>query len=122
MGWIAFASVMMMVVGVFQAIAGFVGLFKDEYYLVASKDLVLSVNYTAWGWIHLGIGTLLVLGGLSLLSGRTFGKVIGVLVATLSAIANLAFLAAYPVWAVTIIAIDVIIIYAITVHGREIEA
>ena len=57
-GWIGFAGVIMMMLGTFHAIQGLVALFNDEYYLVGSSGLVVSLDYTAWGWIHLSDGTL----------------------------------------------------------------
>ena len=121
-GWVSFASVMMIVVGAFHVIEGLVALFKDDYFLVGSGGLVLEVDYTAWGVAHLGLGLLLVFAAVSLLSGHLFGMATGVVVATISTIVNIGFLAAYPVWSVIMIAIDIIVIYAIVVHGRELES
>jgi hypothetical protein len=121
-GWVVFAAVMMGILGVFHAIAGLTALFNEEYYLVGQNGLVLEVDYTTWGWVHLLLGILVVLAALSLAAGHMFGRVAGVILAAISAVANLGFLAAYPVWSVIMIAIDVIVIYAIVVHGRELEA
>lgn len=121
-GWLGFATVMMLILGFFHAIDGLTALLKDEYFLVGTSGLVVNVDYTAWGWAHLLIGVLIIAAGLSLLSGHMFGRVLGVIVASISALVNLAFLAAYPVWGVMMIAIDIIVIYAIVVHGRELEA
>lgn len=118
-GWISFAAVMMIILGSFHLIEGFTALFKDEYFLVADDGLVLEVDYTAWGWVHLGLGALMLFGAVSLLSGHMFGRVVGVSAAVVSAVVNLAFIAAYPVWSTVMIAVDVIVIYAIVVHGRE---
>jgi hypothetical protein len=118
-GWVVFAAVMMIVIGAFQVIEGLTALFRDTYYVVGHDDLLLRVDYTGWGWIHLGIGAVLVISGLGLFSGAMWARVVGVTVAALSALANLVFIAAYPVWAITVIALDVFVIYAITVHGRE---
>ena len=118
-GWSAFAAVMMIILGVFHVIDGLTALFNDEYFVVGKNGLVLELDYTAWGWAHLLIGALLVMAAVSLLSGRTFGMIMGVAAAVVSAIVNLGFLAAYPVWSTVMIAVDVIVIYAIVVHGRE---
>jgi hypothetical protein len=118
-GWVTFAGVMMVILGVFHGIAGLTALFNDEYFLVGKNGLVLELDYTAWGWVHLLLGGLLVLAGVSMFSSNMYGRVVGVIVASLSAVANLTFLAAYPVWSAVMIAIDVIVIYAIVVHGRE---
>jgi hypothetical protein len=120
-GWVVFGGVMMIMLGAFQAIEGLVALFDNGYYLVRPSGLVVHVNYTAWGWTHLLIGVVAVLAGLGLLTGNMVARVVGVVVALLSALVNLAFLAAYPVWSTIVIALDVIVIYAIIVHGRELK-
>ena len=120
-GWIFFAGVIMILGGTFQAIAGLVALFNSSYFLVPSTDLVVSVNYTGWGWVHLIAGILVVLAGFGVLTGQTWARILGVVLAGISALLNLAFLAAYPVWSVIVIALDVIIIYALCVHGREMK-
>jgi hypothetical protein len=121
-GWIIFASVMMFMIGSFQAIAGLVALFDDEYYLVRSSGLVVNVDYTAWGWVHLLFGILLIATGLGAIAGQTWARVVGVILAGLSAVVNFAFLAAYPVWSAIVITLDVFVIYALVVHGREARA
>lgn len=121
-GWIMFAGVMMVLLGVFQAMEGLVALFNDEYYLVVGNDLVISVDYTTWGWVHLLLGIVIAGAGLGLMAGQMWARVVGNIVAMLSAIANIAFLAAYPVWSTIIITIDVLVIYALTVHGSEAKA
>jgi hypothetical protein len=121
-GWIGFAAIMLVLAGCFQGIAGLAAIFKDEVFVVRDSGLVVSADYTTWGWVHLGIAVLLLLAGASLFSGNMYGRIVGVLVAMASAIVNLVFIAAYPVWAVLIIAVDVFVIYAIVVHGRELKA
>ncbi|MGY1802199.1 hypothetical protein ACI78T_02855 [Blastococcus sp. SYSU D00922] len=120
-GWIVFAGVMMIMLGAFQAVEGLVALFDDGFYLVRPDGLVVDVDYNTWGWVHLIIGVVGVVVGVGLLAGNTAARVLGVIVASLSALANLAFISAYPVWSVLMITIDVIVIYAIIVHGRELK-
>jgi len=121
-GWIAFAGVMMLMLGAFHAIQGLVAVFKDEYFLVAPSGLTVNVDYSAWGWTHLIAGTILILAGLGLFSGQMWARVVGVVVAVLSALVNFSFLAAYPVWSTIMIALDVLIIWALTAHGREMQS
>ena len=120
-GWIVFAAVMLMVIGSFHAIAGFVGIFKDGYYVVPKRDLLVTVDYTAWGWAHLGFGLVAIATAIGMIAGNMLARVVGVIFAVLSAMANLAFLNASPVWSTMIIAFDVILIWALTVHGRELK-
>ena len=121
-GWVVFAGVMLVMLGLFHIIEGLVALFREEFYLVGSGGLVVSVDYTAWGWAHIIIGLVGGLAGAGLMSGNMAARWVGVIVAMLSALVNLAFVAAYPVWSVLIVAIDVIVIYAIIVHGRELKS
>jgi hypothetical protein len=120
-GWITFASVMLIVIGSFHAIAGFVGIFKDGYYLVPKQDLVVTVDYTAWGWAHLAFGLVAIVTAIGMGMGNMVARVVGVIFAVLSALANLAFINASPVWSAMIIAFDVLVIWALTVHGREMK-
>lgn len=121
-GWIVFAAVMMIAIGVLHAIQGFVALFKDSYYLVGRTGLVVSVDYTTWGWVHLIVGLLVAAAGAGLLAGRMWARVVGVGVALLSMLINFAFVAAYPIWSICLIAVDILVIYALIVHGREMRA
>ena len=121
-GWVVFGGVMLAVLGVFQLIEGLVALFNHDYYLVSTGRLVVHVNYTTWGWVHIIIGFVAVLTGVGLLAGNMAARIVGVGIAALSAIVNMAFVAAYPVWSVIMIALDVIVIYAIVVHGRELKS
>ena len=120
-GWTLFAAVIMMLVGAFHVIQGLVALFKDEYYAVGSSGLVLNVDYTAWGWIHLLGGVIVVAAGISLLTGKMWARVLGTAMACVSAIVNFGFLGAYPLWSALMIFMDVAIIMALTVHGSAME-
>lgn len=117
-GWIYFGAFLMFIAGIFQSIAGLAALFKDEVYIVSQNSL-LALDYTQWGWVHLTLGVVLILSTVSMVNGNMWGRFVGVLLATLSAIANFAFVSAYPLWSIMIITMDVLIIYALMVHGRE---
>jgi hypothetical protein len=118
-GWIAFAAVVMLMLGLFQAIQGLVALFENSYYIVRPNGLVLSIDYTAWGWTHLIIGILIAASGVGVMIGNIAARIVGVILAMISAVLNLVFIAAYPVWSIIVITVDVLVIYALTVHGRE---
>ena len=120
-GWVVFAAVIVIVMGAFEAIEGLVAIFKDQYYLVPSTGLVVSVDYTVWGWVHLLLGLAAVAAGIALLQGRSWGRILVIGLAGLSAIVNLGFLSAYPVWSTIVIAFDVIVIFALTVHWKDVR-
>ena len=116
-GWVGggyvFAGVIMIMVGAFQALAGLAALFEDEFFVVTS-DYIFKVDTTTWGWIHLILGLLVAFAGYALFAAKTWARVIGVTLATLSAIANFIFIPYYPFWAILIISLDVWVIWALT--------
>lgn len=118
MGYATFAGVILVIAGVFQTIAGLVGIFEDEFYVVGD-EWIFEFDATTWGWIHLLVGLVLVASGIGIFSGNVLARTVGVVVAGLSAIANFMWLPYYPVWSIVIIALNVAIIWALTAHGRD---
>jgi hypothetical protein len=119
-GWALFAAIMLMIGGMFQIIAGIAAIIEDDFFVVG-EEWVFEFDVTTWGWIHIGLGGLLLLVGAGILTGNVAARTVGVIIAGLSAIANFAYLPYYPVWAIIVIAIDVAIIWALTAHGRDVE-
>src|SRR3990167_1477293 len=120
-GWGAFAGFLMLIGGVVQGIAGLTALLKNTYFLVGEESLVVF-DYTTWGWLHLGFGLFLLWAGAALLNGANWARVVAIVLASLSVIANLLFIGAYPLWSITVIVLDLLIIYGLTVKGGEAEA
>jgi len=118
-GGVVLAALTLLVLGAVQAYVAFVAFFSSSYLYVPSSALAVRLNYTTWGWLQLLMGVLMVAAGYGLLAGQKWARVVAVVLACLSAIANMTFIAAYPWWAVTIIVLDVVVIYAVTVHGAE---
>lgn len=119
-GWIGFAAIMLAIVGVFHMIAGFVALFQKDVYTVTGNG-VWVFDYSQWGWIHIIGGLLAFLAAGSLARGGMFGRVIAVIVATASIVANMAFVPIYPIWSLMMATIGVLVIWAVTVHGGELK-
>jgi hypothetical protein len=118
-GFTVFAATMMILCGAFQAFAGLVAIFQDNFYRVTPNYLI-NVDVTTWGWIHLILGAIVVLAGFAVLGGRTWGRVVGVTLAVLSAISNFLFIPYYPLWSLLVIALNVFVIWALTAHGRDV--
>ncbi len=118
-GWAWFAGSLLGLVGVFQVMAGIVALAKSGYYTAPARTLLTHASYSTWGWVHLIIGLVALVVGGGLVFGSMAARVAGVALAVLSAVVNLAFLPAAPFVATLVIAVDVVVIYAITVHGGE---
>jgi hypothetical protein len=121
-GWVVFGAMMMIMVGAFQAIAGLTALFNSDYYIVTENNLLINVDYTAWGWTHLALGAIALAAAFGLLAGQMWARVVGIAMALVSAIVNLAFISAYPLWSIMVITLDVLVIYAIAAHGREMKS
>jgi hypothetical protein len=119
-GFILFAALMMIMAGFFQGFAGLVALFNDTFY-VATRKYVFQFDATTWGWIHLLGGILVALAGFGLLAGQTWARVVGITLAVLSAIVNFLWLPYYPFWALAVITLDIFVIWALAVHGRDLR-
>lgn len=120
MGWAGFAGAILIMVGFFQIIAGLVALFNNSFY-VTVNSWIFQFDTTAWGWIHLILGVVLVASGYGIFTGNVVARTVGVLVAILSAIAAFMWLPYYPVWAIAIVALDVAVVWALTAHGRDLS-
>jgi hypothetical protein len=116
-GWLTFAGIVAFVVGMFNVIDGLVALLRNDYYLVTSQD-ILVFNFAAWGWIWLIIGIVQIIVGAGIITGRMWARAAGVGMAVLAAVGQLAFLRAFPVWSVIVIALCVLLVYALTPHPR----
>lgn len=119
-GYAAFAGVVLIMVGFFQAVAGLVAIIDDEFYVVG-REYVFQFDVTTWGWIHLIVGVVVLLSGFGIFSGNVAARTVGVIIAAISALAAFLWLPWYPIWAIVIIALDVAVIWALTMHGRDIR-
>jgi hypothetical protein len=119
-GFILFAAILMIMVGVFQALQGLIAIFENEFY-VATRNYVFEFDATTWGWIHLLLGLLVAFAGWGLLSGRTWARVVAITLAVLSVIANFLFIPYYSFWALLIITLDIFVIWAVAAHGGELR-
>jgi hypothetical protein len=118
-GWAGFAGVMLIMIGVMDFIQGLVAVVNDTFYVVG-QEWVFEFDITAWGWIHMILGVVLVLSGAGIFSGNVAARTVGVIVAALAAVVNFAWLPYFPVWSIIVIAICVAVIWALTAHGRDI--
>jgi hypothetical protein len=119
-GMVAFAGVMLALIGFFDILQGLTALFNDEYFVVRKGDL-LVFDFTTWGVITLIWGALLVAAGLGLLSGRGGARIFAIVVVFINMILQIAFLSAFPIWSAIIIALDVFVLYALTAKWDEVK-
>lgn len=120
-GFVVFGGIMLVLLGLFHLLQGIIALGDDDYYVAARTDLALQWTYQTWGWVHLVIGVIGVGTGTGIFLGRLWARVLGVLIALISAFTSMAFLPALPIWSTVLIALDVLVIYALIVHGGEVR-
>ena len=94
-GFILFAAIMMIMVGIFQALQGLIAIFENEFY-VATRNYLFQFDATTWGWIHLILGLLVAFAGYGLLSGKTWARVVA-------------------------ITLDILVIWAVAAHGGDLR-
>jgi hypothetical protein len=120
-GWGRFAAIILLLSGLFGAIQGFVAILAPDPYFVVSSGELFALDVSGWGWWNLVVGILLILTAIALFTGATWARVVAVVLAIISAVSQLLLLPAQPWWAMIIIAVDVLVIYALTAHGRELR-
>ena len=119
-GWIWFVAWLLILGGIFQIIHGVVSITRGEDYYGPETQVAVDLGYTTWGWIHIFLGIFMIVGGLSLVKGHMYGRIIAVLAATASAIGNVASLGGpNGGWAFLVIVMDLFVIWAVMVHGQE---
>ncbi|HET6643349.1 MAG TPA: hypothetical protein VFG93_08755 [Gaiellaceae bacterium] len=111
-GFSAFAGAIMIMIGVFEFFQGLAAVVNDDFFVVTSK-YAFDLDTTGWGWIHMIIGVIIFLAGLGIFTGATWARAVGIALAIISAIANFFFIPYYPVWSVLIIALCIVVIWAL---------
>ncbi|MGW6917628.1 DUF7144 family membrane protein [Kitasatospora sp. NPDC054939] len=120
-GWTVFAACLMVFGGTMAVFQGIGAIVNDDRYVITG-NYVYSFDVTGWGWVHLILGLVIVVAGLMLFSGAMWARVVGVIAAGLSMIANFLWIPYYPFWAIVLIAVDVFVIWALTAGTHRQEA
>ena len=119
-GWatsgVVFAAAVLMLIGLFQLIAGLTAIFNDDFFVV-TRNYTFDLDTSLWGWIHLLLGVLLLFTSWGLITGAGWAVVTAIFLASLSALANFFFIPYYPFWAILLIALDVWVIWSLTRPG-----
>jgi uncharacterized membrane protein len=120
-GWIRFAGVMMIIGGALNLFYGIIAAVNDEWVVFTNRANVY-LDVSEWGWVHIVLGVVVLLSGIGVFSGNFLARTVGVIVASISLLVNFFFIPVYPLWALIVITIDVLVIWALTAHGREMRA
>jgi hypothetical protein len=122
-GWIGFAAIVLVIVGGIDFFQGLIAVFEDEYYVPTGSGFIVF-DLTGWGWTMMIWGVLLVLAGLGLGAGQVWARWFAIVAVSLNFIAQLGFLGntQYPLWSLTAVALNIIVLYALTVRWSESQA
>jgi len=117
-GFTMLAATLMIISGLWSFFVGLTAIIKDQFF-VTVPNYTFKIDVTSWGWIHLAVGAVVFLAGVCLVLGQLWARVVGVVLALISAVANFMFIPYYPVWSLIVIAIDVFIIWALMTGGQR---
>lgn len=119
-GWISFAGLMIIIIGGLDFFEGLIAVIRDQYYVVTPQQIVVF-DLTTWGWIMMIWGVILLFAGFGLLSGATWARWFSIVVLSLNIIAQLGFVgsAQYPLWALTVLTLTIVVLYALIVRWND---
>jgi hypothetical protein len=119
-GWVGFGAIVMIVIGALDFFEGLIVVIRGQYYVVTADEILL-VDFRTWGWILIVWGVIVALAGFGLLSGATWARWFTIVVAGINIFVQLGFVGSshYPLWALTILALNIVVFYALTVRWDE---
>ncbi len=118
-GWVVFAAAVMFTIGALDIIQGIAALAKDEVYLVAESGLLVTTDYTAWGWTLIIWGIVLMLGAGALFTLKSWGRWFAFVVVLVNLIGQLAWFPAYPLWSLIAVSLGIVVLFALTARWQE---
>ena len=123
-GWIYFAGILMILRGVSEVFLGITALINKQYLFITGGNghglVITTAHSNAWGWVDLAVGVVVLAAGFSLLHGSNWARVFAVVFTSFAFLVNMAFLGVFPVWSIVAMVVDVVILYALIVHGKEV--
>ena len=117
-GWVLFAAIVMIVGGFFAFFEGLAALLKSGRFYHTAANYPYGGNVKTWGWIVLIAGVIVLLAGFYVMTGALWARIVGITLASLSALANFFFIPFYPFWSLMIITLDIFVIWALAAHGK----
>lgn len=120
--WVVFAAAVMLTIGALDIIQGLAALLKDETYAITESGLLVTTDFTTWGWSLIIWGVVLILAALSLFAGRGWARWFAIVVIIINGIAQIAWFPAYPLWSLLAIGLEIAVLYALTAGWRDASA
>ncbi|WP_456846367.1 DUF7144 family membrane protein [Cellulomonas sp. P5_C6] len=119
-GWVWFAAFAILVAGFINLVSGLTAVFSPKTVLSWTTDGLALVDVSTWGWVHLVLGAGLVFAGFALFGGATWARLVAIVLVVINLIAQFVSLPITPWWSIVVIALDLVILWALTVHGDEV--
>jgi hypothetical protein len=121
-GWVTFAGILMVVMGILDFFEGLIAVIRGSYYFVGTQQIIVF-DVTTWGWIMMIWGAVLLLAGWALLSGATWARWVTIVAGVVNFFAQLGFVgnAAYPLWALVVLTLNVLVLYALIVRWEDVK-
>jgi hypothetical protein len=119
-GWIGFAGLLMLIIAILDFFEGLIAIIRGEYYVLQANQIIVF-DLTTWGWITLIWAIIIGVTGYGLLSGQTWARWTAIVLIALNILTQLGFVGAaqYPLWALTVMFLNIIVLYALTVHWSD---
>ena len=118
-GWITFAGVAALIAGGYNALSGIAALADDDTLAAQANEVLYGVDLTAWGWFWLIVGVLQLVTGVLILQRNAWGLGLGVAIASFSAFLTVFVMFVFPLWAIAVMAVDFLILYALLTRSDE---
>jgi hypothetical protein len=120
-GWIWFAGLIMLSSGVFNLLSGIYAVGARDIGVIEVGAQILLLDVNSWGWIHIAVGALLILVAICLLAGQAWARIGAVIVVGLNMVTQFVYLPLTPWWSIVVIALDMVVLWALVVHGEDAE-
>lgn len=121
-GWIIFAAAVMFTIGAIDIVQGLAALLKEETYVVTESGLLVTTDFTAWGWTLIIWGVVLIAAAAALFSGKGWGRWFAIVAVIVNGIGQIAWFPAYPLWSLVAIGLEIAVLFALTVGWRDAQA
>ena len=119
-GWIRFAGIMMLIISMIDFFQGLIAVIRGSYYAITPNQIIVF-DLTTWGWLMMIWAVVVGFTGFGLMAGSSWARWVTIVVASLNVLAQLGFVgnAAYPLWALFALALNLLILYAVTIRWSE---
>jgi len=121
-GWVVFGGIVMIIAGAIDALLGLTAiLLPSNEYLFVTDEAVILLDAASWGWWHVIVGAAIVIVGIFVLRGASWARITGVVLVSINAVSQIGLLGVQPWWSLIMIALDLLVIFALIVHGKELK-